>query len=136
MATDIIKLTVDLAERSYPILIGSGLLQDKALLLQYLGDRQMLLVSNETIAPLYIDAVQSAIGGQQQDRVIVPDGEQYKHMATIETIIDGLMASRHNRTTTLVALGGGGGGDMTGFAAACYQGDRKSVVEGKSGDCG
>ncbi len=121
MATDIIKLTVDLAERSYPILIGSGLLQDKALLQQYLGNRQLLLVSNETIAPLYIDTIKSAIGGQRQDQVIVPDGEQYKHMATIESIIDGLMASRHNRTTTLVALGGGVVGDMTGFAAACYQ---------------
>lgn len=129
MALDTIHLTVDLGERSYPIIIGSGILADAALLRQHIGDGQVLLVSNETIAPLYLDALTSALGaeggeakdGGAKDSIVLPDGEQYKQMATIEMIFDALMDKRHNRSTTLVALGGGVVGDMTGFAAASYQ---------------
>ena len=119
MTSDTIHLTVDLGERSYPIIIGSGLLSDAALLQQHIGDGQVLVVSNETIAPIYLDTLLKNTGAK--DTIILPDGEQYKQMATIETIFDRLMEKRHNRSTTLVALGGGVVGDMTGFAAASYQ---------------
>ena len=119
MTSDTIHLTVDLGERSYPIIIGSGLLADAALLQQHIGDGQVLVVSNETIAPIYLDTLLKNTGAK--DTIILPDGEQYKQMATIETIFDRLMEKRHNRSTTLVALGGGVVGDMTGFAAASYQ---------------
>lgn len=125
MTSDSIHLTVDLGERSYPIIIGSGLLSDAALLQQHIGDGQVLVVSNETIAPLYLDTLLTHISGKDSakrpDVITLPDGEQYKQMATIETIFDCLMANRHNRSTTLLALGGGVVGDMTGFAAASYQ---------------
>ena len=119
MTSDTIHLTVDLGDRSYPIIIGSGLLSDAALLQQHIGDGQVLVVSNETIAPLYLDALLKNTGAK--DTITLPDGEQYKQMATIETIFDSLLEKRHNRSTTLVALGGGVVGDMTGFAAASYQ---------------
>ncbi|MBT5922917.1 MAG: 3-dehydroquinate synthase, partial [Cellvibrionales bacterium] len=111
MTSDTIYLNVDLGERSYPIIIGSGLLSDAALLQQHIGDGQVLVVSNETIAPLYLDALLNNTGAK--DTITLPDGEQFKQMATIETIFDRLMEKRHNRSTTLVALGGGVVGDMT-----------------------
>jgi 3-dehydroquinate synthase len=80
-----------------------------------------MVVTNETIAPLYLDAVTRGLGDLQCDTLILPDGEQHKTLATLERIFDALMAHRHSRTTTLVALGGGVIGDMVGFAAACYQ---------------
>ena len=88
----------------------------------------MLIVSNETIAPIYMqklsDALQDA-SGNEPDQLVLPDGEQYKSLAVLEAVFDTLLEKRHNRTTTLVALGGGVVGDMTGFAAASYQrGDR------------
>lgn len=121
MSADIIELNVDLGERSYPILIGDGLLQQAGLLSQYLAGGQCLVVSNDTVAPLYMDALQATIADHNSDRVVLPDGEQFKSLATVETIFDALLSKRHNRTTTLIALGGGVVGDMTGFAAASYQ---------------
>ncbi len=124
MTTDTTTLTVDLGERSYPIIIGAGLTEDTSLLKQHLGSGQLLIVSNETVAPLYLDnfihSIRNATG-TEPDQVVLPDGEEYKSLATIETIFDALLVRRHNRTTTLLALGGGVVGDMTGFAAACYQ---------------
>jgi 3-dehydroquinate synthase len=79
------------------------------------------VVSNETIAPLYLESVTKGLADLQCDTLILPDGEQHKTLATLERIFDALMAHRHSRTTTLVALGGGVIGDMVGFAAACYQ---------------
>jgi len=78
-----------------------------------------MVVSNETIAPLYLDSLLNKI--PNADSVILPDGEQYKQLATVEHVFEALLNQRHNRTTTLLALGGGVVGDMTGFAAACYQ---------------
>lgn len=113
-------LTVDLGVRSYPIFIGQGLLQQN-LLLPYVKGRQVMVVSNETVAPLYLDALLQQFPGKQVDSVILPDGEAYKDLQHVNLIFDALLEKRHNRTTTLVALGGGVVGDMTGFAAASYQ---------------
>ena len=114
-------LTVDLGERSYPIFIGEGLLQTSDLLAPYIHGQQVLVVTNETIAPLYLQLLMKSLSSYQIESVILPDGEIYKNLGTLNTIFDTLLAKKHNRTTTLIALGGGVIGDMTGFAAACYQ---------------
>lgn len=115
-------LHVDLAERSYPIYIGRDLLGDPQLLSRHIAGRQVALVSNDTVAPLYMDRVRNALGTRDRvTEVILPDGEQYKTLETLQEIFDRVLADRHNRDTTFVALGGGVVGDITGFAAACYQ---------------
>ncbi|WP_370292220.1 3-dehydroquinate synthase [Thalassolituus sp.] len=114
-------LKVDLGERSYPIYIGSGLLSDPDLYRPHIHGRQVLIVTNDTVAPIYLDDVKKALVGFQVDTVILPDGEKYKDLDTLNRIFDALLKQRHNRTTTLIALGGGVIGDMTGFAAAAYQ---------------
>lgn len=114
-------LNVDLGDRSYPIFIGQGLL-NQGLMTPYIKGKQVLVVTNETIAPLYLDQLVSSLEKRfQVDTVILPDGEQFKNIDQINSIFDVLLGKRHNRTTTLIALGGGVVGDMTGFAAACYQ---------------
>lgn len=116
------KLHVALGERSYPIYIGRDLLADPDLLAGHVTGSQVVIVTNDTIAPLYLDRVRTALG--QRDlvtEVILADGEQFKSMNTLNEIFDRLMADRHNRSTTMIALGGGVVGDITGFAAACYQ---------------
>ena len=115
------NLTVDLGERSYPIYIGGSALSTPGLLTPYIMGKQVLIVTNQTIGPLYLPLLEQQLGGYQVDTVILPDGEQYKNLETLNTIFDGLLENKHNRTTTLIALGGGVVGDMTGFAAASYQ---------------
>jgi 3-dehydroquinate synthase len=115
------ELTVDLGERSYPIFIGKGLLQEPNLLEPFIHGQQVLVVTNETIAPLYLQQVMKGLSSYQAEPVILPDGEIYKNLDTLNKIFDTLLSNKHNRTTTLIALGGGVIGDMTGFAAACYQ---------------
>lgn len=117
----ITKLNVDLGDRSYPILIGEELLQTDNLFQPYIHGKQVLIVTNETIAPIYLKRVKDRLSSYQVDTVILPDGEKYKNLETLNVIFDQLLEKRHNRTTTLIALGGGVIGDMTGFAAACYQ---------------
>lgn len=114
-------LNVDLADRSYPIYIGEQLLQNRELLLRHLRGRQVFVVTNDTIAPLYLPALLEQLKEQQTDTVVLTDGEEYKTLETLNRIFDGLLEARHNRTTTVLALGGGVVGDMAGFAAACYQ---------------
>ena len=114
------QLSVDLGERSYPIFIGENLF--KSVDLQSLiSGRQVMIVTNETIAPLYLDALKQQLPDLQVDEVILPDGESFKTLENLNSIFDALLQMRHNRTTTLIALGGGVVGDMTGFAAASYQ---------------
>ena len=115
------QLNVDLGDRSYPIYIGEKLLANKQFLAPYIQGRQICIVTNETIAPLYLSSLQDMLTGYQLDTVVLPDGEAHKNLETLNLIFDGLLRARHNRTTTLIALGGGVVGDMTGFAAACYQ---------------
>mgnify|MGYP006189243511 CR=1 FL=1 len=116
------KLSVNLGERSYPIYIGANLLGQHNLLTPHMAGTQGMIVTNETIAPLYLDALRAALSDMAVlDTVVLPDGEQYKNLETLNRIFDGLLEGRHNRKTTLIALGGGVIGDMTGFAAAAYQ---------------
>lgn len=114
-------LRVELGERSYPIYIGSGLLERLPSLLPALHGKQILVVTNTTIAPLYLDKVVAGLAGYKVNTLILPDGEQYKTLDTLNLIFTALLEHRHSRTTTLVALGGGVIGDITGFAAAAYQ---------------
>lgn len=114
-------LNVDLADRSYPIYIGDGLLDDPRYFEPHIRGRQVAIVTNETIAPLYLDRLKKTLSGYNVTTVVLPDGEAYKQWETLQLIFDGLLQARHDRKTTLVALGGGVIGDMTGFAAACYQ---------------
>ncbi len=114
-------LRVDLGERSYPIYIGQGLLKQPDLLKQHICGQQVMVVSNETVAPLYLPAIRQSLVGLHYSEVILSDGEAHKSLRVLEAIYDKLLTDRHNRTTTLVALGGGVIGDMTGYAAASYQ---------------
>ncbi len=114
-------LTVDLGDRSYPILIGPGLLRQPDAWRACIPGRQVLVVSNETVAPLYLEATLRALAGLQVETVVLPDGEQYKTLAALNQVFDRLLRARFDRGCTLLALGGGVIGDMTGFAAACYQ---------------
>ncbi|MCL6414949.1 3-dehydroquinate synthase [Aestuariirhabdus sp. Z084] len=114
-------LTVDLDIRSYPIHIGQQLLQHSELLTKHISGNQVLIVSNETVAPLYMDTVVAGLDDYEVSVSVLPDGEQYKTLETLSLIYDSLLENRHNRTTTLIALGGGVVGDMAGFAAASYQ---------------
>ena len=114
-------LQVALGDRSYPIHIGSPLLGDSALLRPHIGGAQVMVVSNEVVAPLYMQALLSSLHGLEVRQMVLPDGEAHKTLATLETIIDALLAARFSRDCTLIALGGGVVGDVTGFAAACFQ---------------
>ncbi len=114
-------LHVDLGDRSYPIYIGSGLLGSPELMASHVRGNQVMIVSNETVAPIYLEKTQQMFADFRTEAVILPDGEQYKTLAVWETIFDALLSKRFDRRCTLVALGGGVVGDMTGFAAACYQ---------------
>ncbi|MDH3386618.1 MAG: 3-dehydroquinate synthase [Gammaproteobacteria bacterium] len=117
------KLTVELGARSYPIYIGTGLLGQAPLLGPHIKGRSALIVSNTTVAPLYLAAVQQALdaGTTRHDSVILDDGEQFKTMASVESIIETLLQRRHDRRSTVIALGGGVVGDIAGFAASIYQ---------------
>lgn len=115
------RLNVDLGERSYPIFIADHLLHNAQCFTPHIKGRQVAIVSNETIAPLYMQALESLLKDFDLIKVVLPDGESYKNLDTLNLIFDGLLQARHSRTTTLIALGGGVVGDMTGFAAACYQ---------------
>ena len=114
-------LYVELGDRRYPIYIGPGLLDRPDLLRTHVPGRQVLVVSNTTVAPLYLDRVRAALAGLRHEAVILPDGEQYKTLETLDEIFTALLSHRLDRDCTLVALGGGVIGDMAGFAAACYQ---------------
>jgi len=108
-------------DRSYPIFIGQDLLTKPELIKPYVKGLQVLIVSNVTVAPIYLDKVKQAFAAYDVKTVILPDGEQYKNLDELNSIYDALLDAKFDRTCTLVALGGGVVGDMTGFAAASYQ---------------
>ena len=114
------ELSVELGERSYPIFIGEGLLGTQDLS-AFVSGAQVMIVTNETVAPLYLERAKASFPGKRVDTVVLPDGERFKDWQTLNSIFDGLLEHRHTRKTLLVALGGGVVGDMAGFAAACYQ---------------
>jgi 3-dehydroquinate synthase len=116
-----VTLNIDLGERSYPVYIGYELLRDTKIFQLHLISTQVMVVTNTTVAPLYLESVHQALSGFKVQTVILPDGEQYKEINTWNSIINELLTHRFTRHCTLIALGGGVIGDITGFAAACYQ---------------
>jgi 3-dehydroquinate synthase len=114
-------LQVALGNRSYPIYIGSGILGKTDLYGRHIKAKQVLVVTNETVATLYLDAVLENLRSYNVEKVILPDGEQHKTLDIVSQIFDTLLVNKFGRSATLIALGGGVIGDMGGFAAACYQ---------------
>lgn len=115
-------LRVELGTRSYPIYIAEGLLLESALLKQHITASQILIVTNETVAPLYLGGLEAQLKDSFDVKtVVLPDGEKFKTLECLNNIFDSLLENRCNRQVTLIALGGGVVGDMTGFAAASYQ---------------
>lgn len=115
------RLTVQLGARSYPILIGPGLLADGGLLASHVGASDLLLVSDETVAPLWAPRLRAALAGARVVECILPDGEAHKGLAAWSRVIDALAEARMSRDCMVLALGGGVIGDVAGFAAACWQ---------------
>nr|VFK18747.1 MAG: 3-dehydroquinate synthase [Candidatus Kentron sp. LFY] len=114
-------LMVDLGKRSYPIHIGSKFPDLSALLTERVSGTDVMVVTNRTIEPLYLGGIRSALRDYRVGNIVLPDGEEYKDIGTLNRIFDALLEQRYGRDCTLVALGGGVIGDITGFAAACYQ---------------
>jgi len=115
------QLHVELGDRSYPILIGHGLLDEPGLLKQYIRASEVMIVTNQTIAPLYLERVKATLDGLRVETCIIPDGEAYKTLDVMNDIITQLLEKHFSRDCCLVAFGGGVVGDITGFAAASYQ---------------
>ncbi|CAG1771871.1 partial shikimate kinase / 3-dehydroquinate synthase, partial [uncultured bacterium] len=115
-------LTVDLGDRAYPIHIGQSLLANAELLLPHLKRKQVAVVTNTTVAPLYLETLSQPLreAGVSVLPIVLPDGEQFKNAETLNLIYDALLEHRCERNTTLIALGGGVIGDMTGYAAATF----------------
>jgi len=114
-------VNIDLGVRSYPIYIGHGLLDNTELLTSHIRGQQVMIVTNETIAPLYQARLASALKDFDTRTVVLPDGESYKNLEVLNQIFDALLDARFDRSCSLIALGGGVIGDMAGFAAASYQ---------------
>jgi len=116
----VITVRVELGARAYPIHVGRELIGRPELLAPHLGG-DVMVVTNETVAPLYLDRVLAALGGRRAVHVVLPDGEQYKTLDVLATVFDALLEAGFGRDCTVAALGGGVVGDIAGFAAACYQ---------------
>lgn len=114
-------LNVELADKSYPIYIGSDLLSSKSLLSDHIQGKQVMIVTNTTIAPLYLEKLKDALSDFNVESVVLPDGEEFKTLETLNKVFDALLKAKFDRSSTLVALGGGVVGDITGYAAASYQ---------------
>ncbi|QSA96196.1 3-dehydroquinate synthase [Methylococcus sp. EFPC2] len=114
-------LNVALGERSYPIYIGPGLLERTDLLARHIRSKQVMIVSNEVVAPLYLERLKASLEAHDPVELILPDGEAYKSIDSAMRIYDELLARKFSRNATLIALGGGVIGDLVGFVAATYQ---------------
>ncbi|GAB6069107.1 3-dehydroquinate synthase [Thiomicrorhabdus hydrogeniphila] len=114
-------LKVELGDRSYPIFIGQGLMGNAELVKPFVKGQQVLIVTNTTVAPLYLEACKKTFADFNVQSVVLPDGEEYKNLETLNLVFDKLIGDRFDRSCTLIALGGGVIGDMTGFAAAAFQ---------------
>jgi 3-dehydroquinate synthase len=119
--TAVQRVRVDLGDRSYPIVIGAGLLDDPGQLDGLAGARDVLLLTNTTVGPLYAGRVMAALGDRRVVDVRLPDGEQHKSLENVSRVLDVLVANRFGRDSLALALGGGVVGDLCGFTAACYQ---------------
>lgn len=118
-----LQVNVELKERRYPIMIGAGLLNDPSSYCPLKSGDKVMIVSNPTVATHYLEMVTDTLTklGCQVDSVLIPDGEKYKTLESLNLIFTALLEKNHNRDTTLVALGGGVIGDVAGYAAASYQ---------------
>ena len=114
-------LNVNLGQRRYPIYIGANLIGQAEFFDRHVPSSQVMVVTNTTVAPLYLDRVLSGLHGRQVATVTLPDGEAHKSMDSAMQIFDALLTGKFSRNATLIALGGGVIGDLAGFAAACYQ---------------
>ena len=119
------QLVVEIPRRQYPIFVADGLLADtqklRELLLERIQGRQVAIITNEVVAPLYLDALLQALDGLQVDVMQMADGEAQKNLQVYQQTMDFLLGARHNRSTCLIALGGGVVGDLCGFVAATFQ---------------
>ena len=115
-----ISVTVDLGDRSYPIYIGSGLLADRQIITSHINGEQVCIISNDVVAPLYLEKLKELLTGYQVSEFILSDGEAEKTLDNIAQIYDALLSNRLERNVTIIALGGGVVGDMAGFVAATY----------------
>jgi 3-dehydroquinate synthase len=113
-------LSVELGERSYPIIIGRNLFDGTVELSDYMQGSDCLVVTNDVVGPLYADKLRPALGDTETRIATLPDGEAHKTLATMTMILDELVDARAGRDSTIVALGGGVVGDIAGFAAAAY----------------
>ena len=114
-------LNVELADKSYPIYIGTDLLSSNSMMTDHIEGKQVMIVTNTTIAPLYLEKLKAALEAFNVESVVMPDGEKFKTLETLNKVFDALLKAKFDRSSTLVALGGGVVGDITGFAAASYQ---------------
>jgi 3-dehydroquinate synthase len=114
------EIRVELGTRSYPIWIGPGLLQQSALWRSRIGGRHVLMVSNSTVAPLYLQTVVAGLHALSWDSLILPDGEIHKTLENTGLVLAKLAEIKASRDATVIALGGGVIGDLAGFAASCY----------------
>ncbi len=121
MQTRVIE--VELGSRSYPIVIGAGIIDDGSLIARHLTGNRVVVVSNDTVAPLFLEPIEHGLlqAGKEVLVIRLPDGEKYKTWETLNSIFDAMLGARCDRTTAIIALGGGVVGDVAGFAAATYQ---------------
>ena len=117
------KISVELADRSYPIFIAPGLLGRAELLDDYIKGQKVCIVTNQTVSPLYLDKLKAMLNAYQLSTFAIADGEQFKTLQTYHQVLDHLLGEKVDRQSTVIALGGGVVGDLTGFAAAsCLRG--------------
>ncbi len=116
-----ITLNVDLGQRSYPIFIGSGILGTPKLLTPYVNGRDCLVLSTETVAPIYLEPLRAMLGTSRIEVMTLPDGETSKNFTSLESILDFMVEKKYSRDGIVITLGGGVIGDLGGFAAAIYQ---------------
>ena len=121
MSNLVCTLQVDLGDRAYPIYIGSDLISNPEFFAQHITGSRVMVVSNTTVGPLYLEQLKKALVDFNVSEVILPDGEEFKTLDVLNQIYTALLENRFDRTCTLIALGGGVVGDMTGYAAASYQ---------------
>lgn len=114
-------VNVDLGERSYPIYIGSGLLENRELFSTHIPGKHVLIITNPTVAGFYLQTVENSLSSYNYNTLLLPDGEKFKTLDTLNLIFTELLKKQYGRKSTLIALGGGVIGDITGFSAACYQ---------------
>ena len=114
-------VSIDLKDRSYDILIAPGILDDGKQLRPWICGQQVFIITNEVVAPLYLEKITNSLADKSVEKMILKDGESVKTLRTAQEIFDRMISVPLDRSTTVIALGGGVVGDIAGFVAACYQ---------------